>query len=55
MDGGGGGLHNDCTNYDDDDNNDEADECQPRSDDIYFPNGADAGTGTAIKAVISDK
>ena len=41
-------MHNDCTNDDDDDNNDEADECQPRSDDIYFANGADAGAGTAL-------
>jgi hypothetical protein len=48
VDGGGGGLHNDCTNNYDDDNNDEADECQHRSDDIYFANGADAGSGTAI-------
>jgi hypothetical protein len=42
-------LHNDCTNYDDD-NNDEADERQPRSDDIYFANGANAGSGTAVAA-----
>jgi hypothetical protein len=55
VDCGGGGLHNDCTNNDDDDNNDEADECQPRSDDIYFAIGVGAATGTAIKAVISDK
>jgi hypothetical protein len=43
-------LHNDCTNYDDDDDNDEADECQPRSDVVYFANGADAGSGAEVAA-----
>ena len=43
-------MHDDRANDDDYDNNDEADECQPRPDDIYFANGADAGPGTAVAA-----
>jgi hypothetical protein len=43
-------LHDDCTNDDDDNNNDETDECQPRPDDLYFANGTDAGSGTALTA-----